>query len=125
MKSRVIAAVTATLMAGTPAWATSNVSPKHDGTYAGALTPVAAMSGATCGAISVEGLAVANGLFRHVAGALTLSGFVTEEGFVAGKARFGGAAVVLFEGRIEGTRLSGGIIDDAANCAWTVNLTRR
>jgi hypothetical protein len=117
----------ACMMLPTAGGATSNVSPRHDGTYAGAMTPVAALSAGPCAAITVEALVVAGGFLREsqTGGAVALSGFVTEEGFVSGKARFGAAPAVTFEGRVEGTALSGGIIDEAARCAWTVNLTRR
>ncbi|MDX2145024.1 MAG: hypothetical protein SFV19_16845 [Rhodospirillaceae bacterium] len=127
MNWRAISLVTAVMALPTAADATSNVSAKYDGTYAGVMSPVAALSLGTCAIVTVETLTIAGGFLREAktGGVVALSGFVTEEGFVAGKARFGGASAVTFEGRIEGTSLSGGIIEDAIRCAWTVNLTRR
>jgi hypothetical protein len=105
------------------AWAASNVSPRFDGSYSGTLVPSPWMSKPDCAAIQIGTMTIKQGVIvRQPKAAVSFDGIVTEEGFVTGHLRRAGAAAVVFEGRFVGKELSGGIIDEAVGCAWTVSL---
>jgi hypothetical protein len=50
---------------------------------------------------------------------------VTEEGFVHGHFRNAGGTALLVEGRVVEDMMSAAMIDDAAGCAWSLNLQKK
>jgi hypothetical protein len=118
-------AVAIALAATAPARAKSDISPRFDGTYAGAMVPAPALSGSACGTHTIAGVTVRNGIIGTEAGRdIVIAGLVTEEGFVRGRLGRMQAPSVLLEGHIDGRELTGGVIDERIGCAWIVKLQR-
>ncbi len=124
-------------IATSAAFARSGVSPRFDGRYSGDIVPSAISKGVCPSDGIVTDMRVVNGNIQRArviadtgAGPTwQLQGFITEEGFVSGKAQMPTGRMAPFEGRVEqangigGTAiLSGGIVDDATGCSWLVRL---
>ncbi len=131
------AAALALAIATSAAFARSGVSPRFDGRYSGDIVPSNISKGVCPSEGIVTDLRVVNGTIQRArviadTGAgpnWQFEGFVTEEGFVSGKAQMPTGRMAPFEGRVEpvggigGTAiLSGGIVDDATGCSWLVRL---
>lgn len=116
-------AAASALLSVSAASATSDVSAKFDGLYAGNMIPSPGMSAPSCPVLAAR-VTFSKGIIQTSPGIPAFDGLVTEEGFVTGHMLRADGSKVVFEGRLEGTVLSGGIIDDDAGCAWTVNLKK-
>jgi hypothetical protein len=124
MKGMLIAGMGLCLVS-TNALAYSGVSPKFDGAYAGTADLNPRLSrGGTCDAFPV-GFTVQGGAIHGASEGAAVDGFVTEEGFIRGHLKRGNGPVLLVEGRVTGDQASAAMIDDAAKCAWQINLTRK
>lgn len=104
--------------------AAKSVSPKFDGSYAGALTPNAALSTGQCAAIASWGVTIAKGQLQGTAptGKGSANAIITEEGFVTGRVVMNGKSYPL-EGRIADGTLMAGLI--AGDCTWVIKLEKK
>lgn len=119
-------AVLLALVAPGGAHAASNVSAKFDGTYEGAATPAPAISAAGCKPFIVSDIAISAGFLKSPKGSgLTVSGFVTEEGYVSASLARAGRPSYPLDGRLEDGVISAGFIEVDSGCIWIVHLRRR
>jgi hypothetical protein len=124
-----VVVVLAALLA-TPAAATSGISPRYDGTYAGRAMPEPGTKN-RCPSFGVDALRISKGVAHSgpsgaqrasVSDAPVISGFITEEGFFTGSIMLPDSARNRIEGRLKDGVLVAGVIDNASGCAWVLNL---
>ena len=101
-----------------------------DGTYNGALTPDPAYGHGMCAPQDVMSLRVHKGEIESDPGLPSFGGSVNVKGFVDGYMRRADDSKVPIQGRAltgdDGkVHISAGVIDEAAGCAWTLDLARQ
>lgn len=116
-----------TCIIAAPAWAASDVSPKFDGVYLGAAAVVSGMGVAACAPFDVGEVTISRGFVKPGTDAALprISGFITEEGYLAAVMTRSGRPTFPLEGRLEDGVIVAGFIDTTENCYWTVHLRRR
>ena len=119
-----VAVLACALMLATEAVATSNVSARYDGIYTGKAFPTPGMSAPTCQPFEIPRVTIAKGFLRAGATSdeIRISGFITEEGYVAAFMTRPGGQKYPLDGRLEDGRISAGFLEPAAACAWIVEL---
>jgi hypothetical protein len=99
-----------------------NVSPAFDGSYTGQAVPAPTMSAPNCNTFPLAPVTITQGSIRSGGNGAQVQGFVTGEGFVTGRIERPGKSPAVLEGRFTGGSFSGGVVDDAERCAWTVRM---
>lgn len=105
----------------------SNVSAKFDGIYEGEATPAVALEQAGCSAFAAGEVVIANGILksRKTDGSPTITGFITEEGYVAAFMTRAGHQRSAMDGRHENCVIGVGFIESDSGCAWVVHLQQK
>jgi hypothetical protein len=101
-----------------------------DGTYNGRLTPAPALEQRACSPQDITSLRVNDGEIQKDPGLPSFSGSINGKGFVEGYMNKADGSKVPIQGRaITGddgkVRVTAGVIDNAAGCAWTLDLARQ
>lgn len=106
------------------AYGASNVSSKYDGVYSGAAEPVTGMGAPNCPAFVIADVTIASGFLRtpQTTGQPTLSGFITEDGYLSAYLARPGRPRFPMDGRLENQTITAGFIDTEDNCYWIVRL---
>lgn len=114
------------LVAGT-AQAESNVSNKFDGVYQGNAMPVVGMSTSACPELQLPEVTIAKGFLKSAKDPSqpAVSGFITEEGYVAAFMARAGQQRSAMDGRFEAGVISAGFIEATSGCMWVVHLWPR
>jgi hypothetical protein len=102
--------------------AASDVSDRFDGRYSAEIRIAQGMSGPGCPSLLAAPISIEKGIFKATGNMPSFKGFVTDEGFMTGQLVRPGQNSLLFEGRFSDGVFSGGLIDEAAKCAWLVTL---
>jgi hypothetical protein len=111
------------VFAGT-AQAASNVSSKFDGSYSGTAEPAPAMGAAGCGRFSLD-VTITRGILRAapLSAPYIISGFITEEGYVAAYLTRSGHVRSALDGRWDEGVIVAGFIEADSNCMWVLRLS--
>jgi len=114
------------LVAGT-AQAASNVTTKFDGIYTSSAEPAPAMGAAGCPAFSLGEVNISRGFLRTTPAPdrPVVTGFITEEGYVAAYVTRPGHSRSAMDGRLDEGVIVAGFIEGDSNCMWVVRLTPR
>lgn len=106
--------------------AASNVSSKYDGVYSGAAMPARTGVQSECAEFAVGNITIAGGIFKSPASQFPkVSGFVTEEGYVASFLTRSGHGRSAMDGRIVDGVIVAGLIEEDSGCMWTVRLEKQ
>lgn len=107
--------------------AASNVSAKYDGIYEGAATPAPGLGTANCLAFPLTDVRLEKGFFKAArAGSnVSISGFITEEGYVSAHMARAGHQRSPLDGRLEDGLIVAGFIEFDSGCSWVVHLRPR
>lgn len=104
-----------TLLLAAPALAFSGLTTNFDGVYLGAVHT----SSGSCPAFEVGRVTISNGALKSDSGDASISGIITEEGYVAATLSRNGTTARM-DGRLDNGMISAGYVDGA--CAWVVEL---
>ncbi len=119
----------ALMLASVSAEAASNVSSKYDGVYDGDATPAPNMGAANCSAFVLRDVKLEKGAFKPGAteggASLSVSGFITEDGYVSAYMMRSGHLRAPFDGRLDAGVIVAGFIEPDSGCIWVVHLQAR
>jgi len=102
----------------------SDISNKFDGRYAGAAEPASGIGAQGCPSFTLSEIVIAQGFLRAAPtdNQPSLSGFITEEGYVAASVSRPGHMRSAMDGRLVEGVIVAGFIEADTNCAWVVRL---
>jgi len=122
-KASLVLCAAVTLFGGS-ALAFSGISAKFDGQYQGSAEVVTKTSGAGCTGYPLQQVNIKSGKLSSGAPDVRVEGFVTEEGYIDASLTTPAGRQVNFDGRLEGTSISAGAIDEGVGCSWVVKLEK-
>jgi len=110
-----------------PAAAASNVTQKFDGVYAGSAQPATSVGTPDCSSFALAEVTIAGGFFKapQNVDAPIITGFITEEGYVAAYLGRPGHQRAAMDGRFDNGEIVAGFIEPDSGCAWVVHLALR
>lgn len=121
-----LAAAVAGVVSSAHVGATSDVSAKFDGTYAGSAVPAPNMGGSGCTAFAIHEVSIIKGILRSGRDQAQpkTEGFITAEGYVSAFMTRAGHLRSPLDGRLENDVIVAGFIELDSNCHWIVKLAR-
>ena len=113
----------AIVFATAPAVAFSGISAKYDGRYSGTAQLVPT-SGPACAPFMLDQVAIKGGHLSSATPGLHVDGFITEEGYIDASVSPAGGNRAKLDGRLDGSAISAGAIDNTTGCSWIVKLEK-
>ncbi len=113
------------LLSTAPAIAFSGISAKFDGKYSGTAQVVEKTSASSCASQAIESVTIQDGKLKSNDSNVSVSGFITEEGYLDASMKMASGARAELDGHlVEGSTISAGAIDNVAGCSWIVKLQK-
>jgi hypothetical protein len=102
----------------------SDISSKFDGRYAGTAEAASGIGARGCSSFTLGDVVIAQGFLRaaRTDNQPSVSGFITEEGYVAASMSRPGHMRSAMDGRLVEGVIVAGFIEADTNCAWVVRL---
>jgi hypothetical protein len=113
------------LMGWTPTvLASSNVTAKFDGDYAGVAEAMPDTDKPECRSFAIGNVTITKGFIHTptVPGQSLVSGFITEQGYVTGRLKRPDHQAGAMDGRLVEGVIVAGFIEDETGCVWIVRL---